>query len=221
MELKAINNLLIIIFLCGCLSEEERRARLENALDISGKYETIKKSEIQMSLDIKNETGKHDIFLTLARSQSSIPRAEVSFLSKIKKDYNIDPDRMREPPTKITFGANPPDRGLIVQLVPSLANSIDGENTSEDLGQTSKFSMCEDQSPEYKVRTRNRGADEKLFIIYCLSGTVKKERKDFINGIFSVVISHSYINKDNQLEDITEIKPLEFSYTARKEKALK
>ena len=56
--MKAINLFFLGFLLFGCVSEEEIKARQENAFDISGTYQTVEGSEVDFNLEIINQNAK-------------------------------------------------------------------------------------------------------------------------------------------------------------------
>ena len=99
-----INPLLVLgVFLFGCISPEEKKARQDNAFDISGNYQTVEDSEVQFQFEITNQNAKHDIVVKLTR-KDPLTEEEKQFLSKVKKDHSITSDDILNQPTEITFG---------------------------------------------------------------------------------------------------------------------
>lgn len=207
------------VFLSACLSEEEKQARRDNVYDISGKYQTVADSEIQFNFEVTNESGKHDIFVTLNRT-TPLTDEERELLSKLKQDHNLSDETIFNQPTQITFG-----KGSSIE-----SYFEGGDNISDDFGKSSRFFVCSNDSPKYK--SNKQEADKKditLKIRYCLTGSVKKESKQIIDGrliLSAYSYYHKLIQKEESQPETTEgekTKPesdneanIEFDYKAKK-----
>lgn len=143
---------LSLIFAIGCASEAEKQERKENAYDVSGAYKasTSSDSEVGLSFEIKNESGRHDILIQLDRLEPYTTK-EAKFLEASGIDAQQVFDHFG---SSLTLGAGyNPD------------HVVGGENVSKDFGESSQFFVC--TSPyEY---------DERSKITYCLSGVVHKD----------------------------------------------
>ena len=198
------------VFLSACVSEEERQARRDNVYDLSGKYQTVEDSEIQFSFEVTNESGKHDIFVTLNRT-TPLTDEERELLSKLKQDHNLSDETIFNQPTQITFGKG----SSIVSYFEG------GDNISYDFGKSSRFHVCSSDNPEYK--SNKQEADKKDIILkirYCLTGSVKKESKEIIDGrlILSVYsYYHKLIQKEESQPETTEGEKTEFESEAEGE----
>ena len=189
--MRYIKYILIIfsVFLSGCLSKEERKARQENGFDISGDYKTVEDvedpSEVQLEFTIINQNVKHDIFVQLNRI-SPLTMEEKEFLSELAKDHGVSVETLTAQPFPKTFGG---ESGLL---------DLDGgDNISDDFGKTSKFNVCADNPPKYESKKVVEDAKNvKLRISYCLSGVIEKESKNRIDGELSLDASYSYDLKD-------------------------
>lgn len=181
--MKFITNPLLFVlsvFLFGCISPEERKARQDNAFDISGNYQTVEDSEVPFQFEITNQNGKHAILVKLTRS-SPLTEKEKEFLSKLKTEHGITSDDILNQPTEMTFGETP-------------GFDLDGgDNISTDFGKTSKFSVCSDNVPEYESTKKEEDKkDLKVKVYYCLSGVVKKESKNMVEGELTLKASLGY-----------------------------
>ena len=199
---------ILSVFLFGCLSEEEKQARRDNAFDISGSWQTEESSEVQLNFEITNQTKKHDILVTLTRT-SPVTEKEKQLLQKAKTDHGITSEDILNPPTQITFGeeTNPLDTAL-----------DGGENISDNFGKSSRFHVCADSPPEYESTKTEAGKKNiKLKILYCLSGTVKKENKNLIEeGEFSMSIIQNYNQADGTGLGIEAEGEVSLKYKAQK-----
>ena len=167
------------IFLSSCISEEERKARQENAFDIAGTYKTTEDSEVQLNFTITNQNVKRDILVQLNRT-SPLTNQEKEFLSEVAKEHGVSAETLTSKPFPTTFGGESDFLGL-GELISG------GENISDNFGKTSRFSVCSDNPPKYESKKTVLEADSfdpekeiknvKLSVIYCLSGTIKKESK--------------------------------------------
>ena len=182
-----ISALLIVfsVFLSGCLSEEEKQVRRDNAFDISGTYQTEEDSEVQLSFKITNRTGKHDILVALTRT-SPLTRSEEGLLSKVKTEYDIAEDIFTMP-AKITL-----ERDKYLDLFEG------GSNISDNFGKTSRFYVCDDNPSEYGSNKADK-KNIRIQISYCFSGTIKKESKNLVEGKLSLgAYSYSYDTTTNE-----------------------
>ena len=183
------NPLLVVlgVFLVGCLSPEERKARQDNAFDISGNYQTVEDSEEQFQFEITNQNAKHDIFVKLNRD--SLTDKEKKLLSKLKTEHSLTSDDILNPPTEMTFGG-------------SGSSELDldgGDNISDDFGKTSKFFVCFDNAPKYTSNRKEEGKKNiELHISYCLSGLIKKESKEIVEGKLTLSASYRYEHTDKE-----------------------
>lgn len=188
--MRHIKYILIVlsIFLSGCLSEEEIKARQENAFNLSGTYQTTGASEVQFNFTVTNQEGKHDILVQVNRT-SPLSDKEKGFLSGLVKEHGIPERPLMAQPFPTTFGANPDN-----VMLDTLEKAIEGgDNISDNFGKTSRFRVCSDSS-EYESRKVEQGAKNmKLHIFYCLSGIVKKENKNIVEeGELSLNASYNY-----------------------------
>ena len=194
-------------FLSGCISPEERKARQDNAFDISGNYQTVEDSEVPFQFEITNQDAKHDIFVKLTRS-NSLTEKEKELLSKVKTEHGITSDDILNQPTEITFGEK---SGLDLE---------GGDNISTDFGKTSRFFVCSDNTPEYE--SAKKEADKKdlrVRVYYCLSGLVKKESKNMVEGELILRASLSYNFTDEEGKGgigIDDLGKLDLKYEAEK-----
>ena len=188
--MRYISYILIIlsIFISGCLSEEEIKARQDNAFDISGTYQTTPDSEIQMSFTITNQNAKHDISISVNRT-SPLSAQEQELLSKLATEHGIPVETLTAQPFPVTFGAN---SNLFGESISG------GDNVSRDFGKTSRISICSDNPSEYESQKLVTGQRNlKLEISYCLLGIVKQENKNIIEeGKLSLDASTSYDLED-------------------------
>ncbi len=193
-------------FLSGCLSPEEQQARRDNAFDINGTWQTTKDSELQLNFEIINQQEKSDILVTLTRT-SPVTEEEKQLLSKAKKEHGINSEDILNPPTQITLGEEPNP------LVKALSG---GENISDNFGKSSRFYVCDDSPPEYKsTQILEDKKNIKLKVLYCLSGTVKKESKNLIEeGKFSLNIIQSYDSANGS--GLTNKEEVDLKYEAQK-----
>ena len=195
-------------FLSGCLSEEEKQARRDNAFDISGSWQTEASSEVQFTFEITNQTEKYDISVTLTRT-SPVTEKEKQLLQKAKTDHGIASEDILNPPTQITFGGEPDPFGDYLD---------GGENISDNFGKSSRFYVCGDNPAEYEsTKTETGKKNIKLGVRWCFSGTVKKENKNLIeDGELSLIVGQSYEKTDgNGFGSETEGK-VSFKYKAQK-----
>ena len=197
--------LFLSIFLSGCISEEERKARQDNAFDISGKYQTTEDLDVPFQFEITNQDAKHDIVIKLSRS-NPLTDLETTLLSNIKTEHGITSDDILNQPAEMTFGE-------------TLGLDLDGgDNISTDFGETSRFSMCSNHS---KYKSNKKEADKKytnILISYCLSGVVKKESKNKIEGQLTLKASVYYksINEKGEEKPESDTNIVEFYYKAEK-----
>ena len=183
--MKFIMNSFIVagfVFLSACISEEEKQARRDNVYDLSGEYQTQVDSEIQFSFEVTNESGKHDIFVTLNRT-TPLTDEERELLSKLKQDHNLSDETIFNQPTQITFGKG----SSIVSYFEG------GDNISDDFGKSSRFHVCSSDKPEYKSNKQEADKEDiTLEIRYCLTGSVKKESKQIVDGQLILRASSHY-----------------------------
>ena len=199
--MKHIKYILIIlnVFLLGCLSEEEIKARQENAFDLSGTYQTTADSEVQLSFTITNQEGKHDILIQIDRT-SPLSEKEKEFLSKLAKEHGIPEETLLTQSFPTSFGGEIYSDSRIDEFRKMLTEGIKGgDNISDNFGKTSRFDVCSDNATEHESKKVKEGTkNKKLRIFYCLSGVVKKENKKLIEeGELSLEASYSYDSVDH------------------------
>lgn len=147
--------ILSVLFITACASEEEKKERRENSLDISGGYKTSVSggSQLDMQFEIKNESGRHDIIVNLER-YSGLTAREKNILASQKIGLDFVTNQ---------FIARP----LILGQGYTSLQLDGGENISSDFGESSEFFVCTNAvryNAEYEV-------------YYCLNGTVRKKEK--------------------------------------------
>ena len=196
------------ILLFGCLSEEEKQARRDNAFDISGSWQTEESSEVQFNFEITNQTAKHDISVTLTRT-NPVTEKEKQLLQKAKTDHGITSEDILNPPTQITFGGESDPLGDYLD---------GGDNISDNFGKSSKFYVCDDNPAEYEsTKTKTGKKAIKIKTLYCLSGTIKKESKTLIEeGELSLAIIQNYENAEGDGFGIETEGEVSFKYKAQK-----
>ncbi|MDE0150927.1 MAG: hypothetical protein OXK80_00300 [Bdellovibrionales bacterium] len=180
-------NYILIVFsilFSGCLSEEEIQARQDNAFDISGNYQTSEDSEVQLNFNIVNQNVKHDIFITVTRSNPHLEK-ENEFFSKLAQESGVSLETLKAEPLPSTFGG---DVGLFDEVISG------GDNVSRDFGETSDFMVCSDNPKKIdSTKVIENAQNVQLVISYCLTGLVKKENKNLIEeGTLSVGASYFY-----------------------------
>jgi hypothetical protein len=151
---KSFVAILSVLLFAACASEDEKKERRENSLDVSGGYKTsiASGSEMDLQFEIKNESGRHDIVINLERF-SPLTAKEKNFL----KAKNIDSQFVSN-----YFG----NRMILGQGYKSL--QLDGgENISSDFGESSEFFVCT-ESVQYNAE---------YSVYYCLNGKVRKKEK--------------------------------------------
>ena len=198
------------IFLSGCLSEQEIKARQENAFDLSGTYKTTEDSEVQLNFTINNQNAAHDILVHVDRTTPLLNK-EKDFLSELTEEHGTPVALLTNHVFPTTFGG---DTGLFNEIIDG------GDNISDDFGQTSRFHICSGNSPEHESKKVEKGKKNIRFeIYYCLSGTVKKETKNIIeNGRLSLQASYRYdlTGEDGGTGVSSHEKEIELQYRAEK-----
>lgn len=182
---KLLWGMIAIVLFTGCASKEEKEARRNNAFDLEGSYAATQKggSDVDMVINIQNESGRFDIRATLDRDQ--LVEKEVRFLEA----KGIDPDHVLQTFRKkrMVFGEgyNEPFEG--------------GENISDDFGRTSRFSICSNSTQ----------FDQRRFYRYCLAGRVRKQ--DFIiQGQIKLETTVVSETKDSQGEVTSSQKTVDY-----------
>ena len=137
--------------------------RQDHALDVSGAYETLPTSEVQLNIDINNQENINDIFILINR-MNFLTKKEQELLLKLKKIHNLPDDlNIFNQPVSFILGAE----------------NFKLENVSNDFGKTSQFIVCSDKS-KY---TNQKQINDKIFeIFYCLTGNIKNKNKSLIRG---------------------------------------
>ena len=204
--------IILSIFLSGCLSEEEIKARQENAFDIAGTYKTTEDSEVQLNFTITNQNVKHDILVQFNRT-SPLPLTdqEKELFSDLAKKHGVSVETLTSKPFPAIFGGN----------FDSFSKSMDGgENISSNFGKTSRFHVYSDNPPEYESKkVVEGGKNVKLQIQYSFSGTVKKESKNVIEGKLSLDASYHYDTDTDDGFGIAFHGRVELNYKAEKIKS--
>jgi len=149
-----------MIALSACASKEEKKARRENAFDITGTYNTSKSqgSEVNMTFEIQQESSRSDIVIYLKRNNEMSAR-EKQFL----QNQGLDALKVQQ-----HFEGT-----LVLGRGYNKGDLDGGENVSKDFGESSEFFICSDgyrYNSEYVVK-------------YCLSGTQKKSEKYMKGGL--------------------------------------
>lgn len=183
------------LFLSACSTKAEKEAKREidkeaqrqNALDISGKYKPTEDSEMRLTFTITNQNGNHDIFIPMIRRWNPFVDKEKTFFNELAEEHGRYSRK---------DGMVFPRFGTMLQVFPRtfggehsyLKKTRSWENISKDGGKTSEFQVCSDNPKKYPSK---KVEEDKYFIqlivYYCLSGTVKKKNKNFIeNGILSL-----------------------------------
>lgn len=141
----------------GCASKEEKEKRRQDAFDVSGEYTTSSvKSKVEMSFEIFNEAGRHDVRAVLTR-KSPITDAESDLLTKNKLDAARVFRHFFDNP--LNFGKG--ERRDHIE---------GGENISDDSGKSSRFKIC-----TRGLRIKSESDPEPEFVIsYCLEGKARK-----------------------------------------------
>lgn len=169
----------LLYLLSGCASEAEKKERRENAFDVSGGYKVRQSSgsELDMDFVIENESGRHDILVSLERL-SERTQKEKGFLSQ----HGLDPmsvDSLFGPSLELGRGYHPEFEG--------------GENISKDFGASSEFFVCTPkQSPMMDV-----------WLSYCLSGKIQKQQRK-MNGDLSLHWLKKEVKKDPEGQEYVE-----------------
>ncbi len=136
---------------------------------------------------------------------SSFTDEEREFLSEVAKDHGVSVEILIAQPFPTTFGE---ESSLFYHLIDG------GENISDNFGKTSKFNVCSDNPPEYKSKKVIKNI--KVKILYCFSGTIKKENKNLIEeGKLSMKVSYSY-STDKEIGVSFHDKEIELNYKAEK-----
>jgi hypothetical protein len=151
--------------LAGCVSDTEKTNRREDAFDVSGIYkvETDGGSDLDMTFEIKNESGRHDIVVTLDRGSEMSDQEKAAF-----ERQGIASDQV------FSYFNNP----MILGQGHSSIDLDGGENISDDGGLSTHFSVC---TPDYKHSAQS-------LIRYCLTGNVNKE-SELLKGRLTMYIS--------------------------------
>ena len=174
-----------------------------------------------MNFTITNQNVKHDILVQLNRT-SPLTNQEKEFLSEMAKEHGVSAETLTSKPFPTTFGGESDFLGL-GELISG------GENISDNFGKTSRFSVCSDNPPKYESKKTVLEADAsepekeiknvKLSVIYCLSGTIKKESKNVIEeGKLSLRASYIY-DIDEGIGISFHDKEVELNYKAEKTKS--
>lgn len=187
--MKLFINVSLLLILMSCASESEKEERRQNAFDLTGTYTTSLKtgSEVNMTMDIHNESGRHDIYVNLERS-SVLTENENKLLKKHDiPSYQVE--RFLLP--KMTLGKNSDRNARVIHL-------DGGENISDDFGESSRFSVC---SPSFEVTGKSieNATNVQYHAYYCLKGTVKKTNFQ-LSGELKLYISLQY----DQIKNVTE-----------------
>ena len=145
--------LVVMVLVTGCgmeASPEEKQARRDNAFDVSGDYSPHEESS-GFKLNIKNESGRHDIVVSVLRD--GLTEGEVNFLNNNKVSVSRVESLLGK---KIVLG-----KGATHQL-------YGAENVSDDFGASSKVRVLSD-----KILV-----GENIFASYGINGRIYKE--DFV-----------------------------------------
>lgn len=210
-------NYILIIFsilFSGCLFEEEIEARQNNAFDIIGNYQTVEDSEVQLNFNIVNQNVKHDIFITVTRSNPNLEK-ENEFFSKLAQESGVSVETLKAHPFPSTFG------GDVTLFDESISG---GDNVSMDSGETSDFRVCSDNPKKFdSTKVIENAQNVQLVISYCLAGLVKKENKNLIEeGTLFVGASYFYdtLEEDGEIGagfEFSGVEDVELSYKAVKQ----
>lgn len=154
----------IILSLLGCVSEEEKEQRQDNAMNLEGDYVSDVKSGSDASLliKIKNEGSKNNVVVNVERTDLS--QQEIDLL----EESGIDQDLVLK-----KF-----EKGLDLGKKDNMGNLDGGEVISDDLGQTTKIFVCSKITTVKKDQTFS----------YCMRASISKH--DFnLKGTFSISAS--------------------------------
>ncbi len=152
--LKTFVTLSLLGFLSACASEAEKEERRENSFDLSGDYKTssAKGSELDMNLQIQNESGRHNIVAYVERL-NLISAKEIALLKAQGINHETVSAHFKN---KLVLGKG------------SDGYRLDGgDNISTDFGESSQFHVCTDPL--------KYNAEYELY--YCVSGTALKSSK--------------------------------------------
>src|SRR5689334_16697577 len=75
------------LLMTACTSKLEQEARRDNAFDLSGSYKTQSTSEVPLTFDVVNQSGRHDIMIRAYRLGALSPK-EANFLTSKGLDAN-------------------------------------------------------------------------------------------------------------------------------------
>ena len=170
-QIKNIFLLLIMLLpLISCdLSDEEIDLRQNNAFDISGKYETnLEDSDLEMTLFITNENGRHDILIELQRNGLTDKEKELF------NSLNLDLFQIEESfDERFKLGQGPTNE------------FSGGENISDDLGETSSI----------YVNSKSLKLYNEYEITYSLNANISKN--DYVlRGSLDTIITKPTITTD-------------------------
>lgn len=152
--LKTFVTLALLGFLSACASEAEKQERRENSFDLSGDYKTSmsKGSELDMNLQIQNESGRHNIVAYVERL-NPISAKEIALLKAQGINHETVSTHFKN---KMVLGKG------------SDGYRLDGgDNISTDFGESSQFHVC----------TAALKYNAEYEISYCVAGTALKSSK--------------------------------------------
>ena len=204
-KMKNLNLLSLCLFLLfsGCISEEEKEVRRGNAFDLSGRYQTLGNSEVDMNFEIVNEEeGNHNIAIALERVGVLVDK-EKTFLSELERNHGI-----------VIPLEEFSNRFFIVALgkgSPFLDFS-GGENISDDFGKSSRFFVCSSLS-DYESNKVDK-INPKLKINYCLSGTIEKGSNIVVGNV--ELSASTYYDIENGGVGVSSDGKIDLKYKAKR-----